>query len=326
LLFDKKDGSFITMIGHRGQDPEAYSNAFSWVDEKEEYLYFVRRPNRLIKYDMKGNFSGKTEFPSPPGLASYYLLTDSDIIGYYNGLNNSNNFVLARFGKNGILHDTIPSLLTQTEYSLNDILNISVTKETDTYGNWAKTGAVIFDYKNNKRQILAPDAATLWESNGHIRFKEIFIDTIYTVTNQQLIPSIIFNTGKWHWPEEKRININNTNERIFIADVSENNAFIFFQCIRGLYSNEPVLYNGLYNKKTGETKLSKGSDVIQDDLTGFIPFKPLAISTSGEFVSLIEADDILEWMEKHPGIKNNDKLPFLNELTEDMNPVIVVVE
>ncbi|MDR0573533.1 MAG: DUF4934 domain-containing protein [Tannerella sp.] len=83
LLFAKEDGRFIAEIGHAGQDPEAYTDCFSWADEKEEFLYFERKPNQLIKYDMKGNFCGKIEFPSS-GLASYYLITDSEIVGYLN--------------------------------------------------------------------------------------------------------------------------------------------------------------------------------------------------------------------------------------------------
>ncbi len=275
---------------------------------------------------MKGNFCGKTEFSSPPGLASYYLVTDSGIIGYYNDLNANKKFVLARFEKDGTLRDTIPSLLSQTEESLNDILNVNVIKETNTYGNWAKAGVIIINYKNDNKQIIAPNTAVLWRNNGHTYFKEIFTDTIYTITDQGLNPALIFNTGKWHWPEKERMHTDGTNERIFITEVSENNLFLFFQCIKGLYSGEPVLYNGLYNKKTGETKIVKNSDAIQDDLTGFMPFKPLTISTSGEFASLIEASDIMEWTEEHPEATNNGRLSFLQHLTEDMNPVIVLVE
>lgn len=327
FLFDKKDGHFISIIGHTGQDPEAYNSVFSWADEKEEFLYFIRQPDKLIKYNMEGKFSGVIEFPSPPGLASYYLLTDTDIIGYYTGISDSGNPALAFFNKEGQLNDTIPSLLPRIDYSNEDIAGISVTWGDNTCGNWTKAGAIIIDYKNNGRQIIAPNATALWKSNGEIHFRENFIDTIYTITeNRKLIPSIIFNTGKWHWPGQEKTSKNKNSERIFIADVSENNTFIFFQCIKGLYSNEPVLYNGLYNKKTGDTKLSKFSDAIQDDLTFFMPFNPLAISTSGEFVSLVEAYNIMEWLDEHPEAGNNKKLTFLKNMNEDMNPVIILVE
>jgi hypothetical protein len=107
---------------------------------------------------MEGRFAGKTEFPSPPGPASYYLITDSGFIGYYNNLSIRTGFALARFGKDGALRDTVPSFLSETdELSPGDISGISVTLQgTDTYGNWGRTGTIIIDYKNNKKQIVAP--------------------------------------------------------------------------------------------------------------------------------------------------------------------------
>jgi len=325
LLFDKKDGSFISAIGHTGQDPEAYSSSFSWADEKEEFLYFTSRPDKLIRYDMKGHFAGKIEITTP-GPAAYYLMTSSEIIGYYNGINSSEGYSLVFFDNMGTLKDTIPPILTKLEESFADILNISVTKGNAIYGNWTNTGAIVIEYKNDKKQIIAAYATTLWNHNGTIRFKESFIDTIYTVSGRELIPVIAFNTGKWRWPENERTSKSNNSERIFISDVSENSTFVFFQCIKGLYTDEPVLYNGLYNKKTGETKMGKNSDDIQDDLTGFMPFNPLSVSTSGEFVSFIEAFDIMEWIDEYPEAKNNQNLSFLKDFNDDMNPVIILVE
>ena len=326
LLFDKKNGSFISEIGHIGQDPEAYSSSFSWADEKEEFLYFTSAPDKLLKYDMQGNFAGKIEIPSPPGSAAYYLVTNSEIIGYYNGINSSENYTLAFFDKTGTFMDTIPPLLTTPEETTADIINISVIKDKTFYGNWTKTGTIIIEYKNDKKQIIAANATTLWNHNGNNRFKENFIDTIYTISGRELIPHIAFKTGKWHWPEKERLSKSNNSERVFVSDVSENNTFVFFQCIKGLYTDVPVLYNGLYNKASSETKIAKNSDLIQDDLTGFMPFKPLTISPSGEFFSLIEAYEIIEWIENHPDTKNNARLPFLKDFTDDMNPVIVLIE
>ena len=325
LLFDKKDGSFISEIGHAGQDPEAFNNPTSWTDEKEEFLYF-NQYDKLIKYDMKGHFAGKIDISSPPGLATHYLLTDTEIISYYSGINNSRNYSLSFFDNEGILKDTIPQLLSKQDETNTDILSISVLRNTNIWGNWTKSGTVIIEYKDDKKQIMAPDAETLWNYNGNIRFKETFIDTIYTITDRKLTPSIAFKTGKWSWPENERTSKRNNSERIFISFVSENNDFMFFQCIKGLYTDESTLYNGLYNKKTGETKMNKYSDDIKDDLTEFMPFKPLSASTSGDFFSFIEAFDIIEWVEKHPEAKNNSKLSFLKNFNDDMNPVIVLVE
>ena len=158
-------------------------------------------------------------------------------------------------------------------------------------------------------------------------FKEEFVDTLYTVTDRKLVPSIVFNTGKYHWQIEDRWSTKNASERIFIADVSENDNFVFFQCFKGMNSNITfVFYNGLYHKNTGKTMLGNNSDAIEDDLTHFMPFIPYGMSTAGEFVSFAEAYKIMEWLEKHPAAKNNEKLPFLKELDAEMNPIVILIE
>ncbi len=336
LLFNKDDGRFIAQIGHSGQDPAAYTDCFSWVDDKEKFLYFERKPNQLIKYDMKGSFCGKIEFPSTK-LASYYLITDSEIIGYFDGFNivnlSSGQYSLGIFNKEGHLKDTIPSFYPYATPFTDDIFQTNLINGStlyDIFGSWTRAGAFIFEYTPARqvRQVNALHAARIWKNDGNIRYKQDFIDTIYTIAGSKLIPSVVFHTGKFHWPVEERRSEKNTNKRIFIADISENNDFIFFQCIRNMFSQELVctLYNGLYNKKTGKAILSENEDGIEDDLIHFMPFKPLGMSTSGELVSLVEVWEVMDWLEKHPEAKNNKNLSFLNDLDEDMNPIVVLIE
>jgi hypothetical protein len=327
LLFDKENGRFVAEIGHQGQDPEAFTGSFSWTDEREEFLYFERRPSQLIKYDMEGNFCGKTEF-SPSEIASFYLITDEEIIGYFDGLNSTGQWLLGLFDREGHLKDTVPPLYPRAHVVPDEVAGVSILRGSATrYGNWTRTGAVIINYKNDAKQIIAPNAARMWKNSGQIRLKEDFADTLYTVSaGGRLIPSIVFHTGEYHWPVEEKMSKKHGSERIFISDVSENNSFIFFQCILGLYTDNPVLYNGLYDKETGVTKLGRHSDGIEDDVTRFMPFSPLGLSTAGEFVSLVEAGDVMEWLEKHPEAIDNEQLSFLKELDEDKNPVVILVE
>lgn len=331
LLFNKEDGRFISKIGHEGQDPAAYSNSFSWTDEKEEFLYFHRQPNQLVKYDMKGNFCGKVEF-SPSVLASYYVITDSEIIGYFDSTVSYlfSNQSIGFFEKDGRLKDTIPSFFSFT-MSKDDLYQISVPRGQTIYnflGSWGRAGVFLFEYTSAKiiRQIHALNAARIWKNNNNIRFKHDFIDTIFTVSGSKLIPSFVLNTGKFHWPVQERRSEKNNNERVFIADIYENNNFIFFQCIKGMFSGKPILYNSLYYKNTGEMKLCKNEDGIEDDITHFLPFKPLGMSTSGEFISLIEAWKAIEWLNKHPAAKNDQNLSFLKTLDGDMNPIVILIE
>ena len=333
LLFDKRDGSFIAEIGRIGQGPEEYTSNVSWTDENEDFLYFQRNPNQLLKYDMKGNYCGNVRF-SISSFASYYLLSDSEIIGYFGGVNRLSKtipFSVGFFDTDGVLIDSVPKLVeTQPIISNDEIVNLSVLRAGGTgrifFGNYGNTDIMVINYKNDRRQLFATNVARIWEHNGNIRFKEEFVDTLYTISDRKLIPTIVFNTGKYHWPAEEELTTRNTNDRIFIADVSENDNFIFYQCIKGMYNSESVLYNGLYNKNTGSTMLSNNSDAIEDDLTQFVPFTPFGISTTGEFVSLVEAYKIMEWLENHPEAKNNEKLGFLKEFDEEMNPVVILIE
>ena len=331
LLFSKKDGSFIAEIGHLGQDPQAYTDNFSWTDEKEEFLYFQRNSNQLVKYDMKGQFHERIEFST--SLASYFLMTDSEIIGYFSGLSSLGGigvwepYTLGIFDKEGNLKDTIPQLLERGEQIMTDgLAGITIYRSHIRFGNWANAGMMFIDLKNDTRQVTAPKVARLWKNGEHIRFKEDFVDTLYTVSDSRLIPSFVFHAGKYQWPIQEVTSKKGTNERIFVADVSENNNSIFFQCIRGMYADEPILYNGLYNKKTGETKLGIHGDGIEDDLNRFMPFIPLGMSTAGEFVSLVEVGNVMEWLENHPEALNNEKLSFLKNLDEDMNPIVILIE
>lgn len=335
LLFSKEDGRFICEIGHVGQDPEAFSDCFSYADEKEEFLYFEHKPDQLIKYDMKGNFCGKTTFPSSE-LATYYLISDSGFIGYFDGFNiwkkeYSDQYALGFFEKNGDLKATIPSFYPYTS-PFSDIFQMNVINGTTMYswcGSWTRAGAYFFEYTQAKhvRQINAIHAARIWKAGGDVRFKQDFVDTIYTVSGSKLLPFVAFHTGKHHWPVEERKSEKNNRERIFITDIYENNRFIFFQCVKGMFvRGSIVLYNGLYNKETGQTKLSEDKDIIEDDLTGFMPFKPWGMSTLGEYVSFVESWEIMDWLEKHPEAKKNKKLSFLENLNEDMNPVVILIE
>ena len=199
-----------------------------------------------------------------------------------------------------------------------------------SFGSWIRSGTFIFEYTKERqiRQISPFNAARIWKDNENIRFMQDFVDTIYTVSGSKLIPSIAFHTGKYHWLAEERRSEKNNHNRIFIADINENYNFIFFQCIKGMFSKYPqhALYNCLYYKKTNKTIFSKNEDTIEDDLNHFIPFKPLGMSTSSEFISYVEAWEVMEWLEKHPEAKNNKNFSFLKNLDEDMNPIVILIE
>lgn len=85
---------------------------------------------------------------------------------------------------------------------------------------------------------------------------------------------MIFNTGKYHWPAEERTLSENNSDRILVSYAIENNKLLYFQFIRGLYTEKPVLYNGIYDKKTKVTHIALADNKFIDDLTQLMPFNP----------------------------------------------------
>ena len=171
-----------------------------------------------------------------------------------------------------------------------------------------------------------PNHTELWKNNNEISFKELFTDTIYTLKDYQLEKHMIFNTGKYHWPAEERTLSENNSDRILVSYAIENNKLLYFQFIRGLYTEKPVLYNGIYDKKTKVTHIALADNKFIDDLTQLMPFNPTFFNEKGEYASLVQADDILSWLEEHPEIKIEKELSVLKELNEESNPVVVLVK
>lgn len=321
LVFDKSSGKFLNKVGHTGDDPEAYSYATIIYNDVDNLLYFKRGSNVLQKYDLQGNYRGKVVIPTPPAAPADFIFTDSLIIGHYNNIARGYNArALLFFNEAGEQIDTVPSLLpVLEEKGMEDIAGISIQKQ-------GISGIVLSDFKDGSRAAAISGHPFLWKSNNKIRFKENFNDTVYTVNRDNLQPYLVFDMGKWHWGAEARTDSKNNESRLLVGAVFETKDNVFFQCIRGLYTDEPETFNGIYDRKAGTTHLYAEKAGITDDLTGFMPFRPKTCSARGEYATIVGADEVLAWLEEHPETAGNEKSAELKKLTEDSNPVVVIAE
>ena len=329
LLFDKQTGKFLRAIGHIGDDPQGYSSPNCEINPQNNLLYFPCQ-NKFIKYDLDGNYAGEAKFPTIIDPAVDYFFTDSLIIGKYESLMGKagvDNCRLLYFNEKGEKKDSLPSLLPGNQHALDDIAGISVLKGAsgDVYGLMGYNGAILIDYKSGQKANFPIMQLSMWENEGDIHFKELFVDTIYSLKDRTLSPLIAFNTGKWHWPAEERNKVEGNDDRLFISHVMETPKCIFFQCIQGLYK-KATLFNGVYDKEKGSVKMNAGKEGFTDDFTQFMPIHPSACSPQGEYASVLEAGKIMEWLEEHPETSKEGKLSFLKEINEDANPVCVILE
>ena len=138
-------------------------------------------------------------------------------------------------------------------------------------------------------------------------------------------PRYIFNLGERHFPVEEHGYPESTKDYLVVTYVMETTDLIYFQCVKDMYG-EFHYYNGLYRKANGEVLMSKGKDDFTDDLTNFIPFRPIVHTEKGEFVGILKIEQIQEWLEEHPETKLEGALAPLKDLAFDANPVVVIVE
>ncbi|MDD4513957.1 DUF4934 domain-containing protein [Massilibacteroides sp.] len=319
LLFNKSNGKFICKVGHRGDDPEAYTSPQPIYNGVDGLLYFRRSPAAMQKYDLQGNYKGKIELPSTPASPSDVLFTDSFNVGFYNSLAQQYNArLLVFFDNNGTEIDTIPALSpVLPEKKMADIANISIMKR-------GLAGFLLTHFKDGGVSAGISGIPFLWEQDGLVRLKENFNDTVYTVTREKLIPSIVFSTGKWSWGPEARTDPEDSESRLLMTTVFETDQFVFFQCTRSAYSDKPIVYNGVYDRNTGLTRICEEDKNFTDDLTNFLPFSPKTCSAKGEFGSIIGSDKIMEWFEEHPEEVKNEKIAALKSITEESNPVVAI--
>ena len=130
FAFDKQTGRFVAAIGHYGEDPQAYSNAYPYYNEHDGLVYFVRYPDKLQQYDLAGRYVGQVVVPTPPAIPSSFAFADTAVVGYYSNIaqQGSNGRSLLLFSGQGTVLDTVPAILPPLPpMQTNDITVISIT-------------------------------------------------------------------------------------------------------------------------------------------------------------------------------------------------------
>lgn len=333
MLFDKETGKFIGSIGHKGDDPEAYNSTTPHLNALNQLLYFSQGTSKLVKYDQRGKYAGTitipTSYSTSPNSAKVnrpsingFLFSDSTITGHYvGGLGEKCPSSVLSFTESGVFIDTIPQIIPELGTGqIDDIVSISVRKGFGLLG-----GFINVQYANGKQSICAPSHAAIWQNRGEVHLKELFSDTIYTIKGNKLENYMTFHTGKYHWPASERVQTDNNNDRVLISYTTENEHILYFQFIKGIYTEKSVLYNGVYNKQSKTVTTALAEKAFTDDLTHFMPFVPTYLNETGEYASLIQASDAFTWLEENPKSKVEEKLATLKGLDEESNPIVVLV-
>ena len=292
LSFNKQTGKYLGSIGHKGEDPQGYSNANCFIHPHTNNLYFYRQPLILAHYG--------------------------------EGIGQPQASALLYFNEQGEVKDSLPEFANPGDpMGMDQISSINVFKQLP--GNANIGGLIYINYQDGTMTVLPIDQPSLWLNNGSIHFRKAFNDTIYDIKGHEATVHTTFHTGQWHFPAEKMGQKEDTDNYIVITGILETPQHLFFISLQGLYDKRKPFY-GIYDKEKHITYMNDANVGLTDDLTHFMPFYPITCTEEGEYAALLEIGKIDEWMDKNPGIVQEGKLSFLQEINEESNPVCVIVE
>lgn len=299
-LFDRRTGSFIREIGRKGRGPGEYYMTNGFFNESTRSYYFVGSKGNLIKYTLDGIFRGSIKIPEYNG--GFDIISFPDIYSYLNDTLLACNFVPGDGTENKIL-------MTFTEKG-------NVIKIFPNHN--------ILEKKNN--QVISIGDSKFHRFNNSLFYSNRYNDTVFRVTQNQMLPSFIVNAGKYRppfesrwWVAEKR----NKSDFISQAQIFENTRFIAFNFF--LIPSKD-LYFTLYDKQSKSLKVTKDQSGIENTTDGFLNFKTGSINGAGELSFLVQPGEILEWFAQNPEKFKSLKpeLQKLKDLKLEDNPVVVI--
>jgi hypothetical protein len=295
LLFKRKTGGFIREIGHFGNDPEGYrATTFTLpFDEENNVFYAIGWPlKQYLCYDQSGRLIKKIN--APKETASFAQIDRKINVAFIKNYEGNESRKLVLF---------------------SDV--DSMVKMYPNYNRFIQQSGISV-YRNH---------GWFYRFDSKLCFFEQFTDTIFQVKPDKLIPLFKLETGKYLPPyKSQQTNGFLMKERknyFFPENIFESERFLFFQI-----GYQDSFFQGVYDKKTGETGITKNEDGFENDVNNFIPFHYFSVNTEGKLIGFMEAYKVKQWFAENPvkAAKLPAHLQKLRDIKETDNPVVMIAK
>ena len=296
FLFNKDDGSFIRTIGAKGRGPNEFrSSRGGFVNPVNRRIYLLGWQGTLLEYDLDGRFQREISMPgfsnsnTNPFLSDHYTFIDNQIIAY----------IINPRGT----EDKLLMIYTEDSEIVNVHNNSNILPE--------KTYTITFE------------ESQFYHYRNQLFFKEIYNDTIYKVTYEQLLPHMVLHTGDYLLPYESKWGIQrDLSTCIGIHNLIETSSYFLFR-FSFIYNDS---FLGCFDKTTETLSITDWDSGIVDDIQNFIPLIPLKAINDEEVMGYADAWKIVQWFKDNP--EKAAQLPphikKLESLTESDNLVVMI--
>ncbi len=294
-LFEKKSGKCIREIGIRDKSPNGYVSTllYSKYDEKNKTIYARDWDKSFCGYNLEGLKITHIKTPKYYLIPNFGILNDSLFFGFNFSYEKNEVFII--FNKNGGIIANIPY--------------------------W---------------HMIQPHQAIFYNANNSLFFYEIYNDTLFQVKKDTIIPRCLFKLGDLKPPVERRQELEKITGRqesglakmlldnyVVLRHICESQRFILFE-----FTYKTVYYWGYYDKKSGETKITKNTNdiIINGQKVPFRLTRAFYNQKEQELTTFIPAYELLQWF--HTNIVGLSQLPpdlsRLKEIKETDNDLVII--
>ncbi len=291
FLFDRNTGAFVSEIG---TSEHIFSTYYVIpFDESRNVVTYQSAPNAITEFSISSNLIREIKLPVDHGNSVYWK--NGSYIQYVANITGNDDRRLIFFNDN----DTV----------------IRIHPNKNNFTKLVKA-----NYYSNR------EGGFYW-FNQHLYFKETFIDTIYQVTGEKLIPKYCFDEGfrGLNYLMKGKLDLKNKHEYFFISNIYETKNHLFYNVEYQL-----KVYSGIYFKNKDSCKVSdyilNNRSGILNDIDDFIPMHYSSVNNSNEMVGFCIPDEIEKWKKENTmTITDEEKLKIVN-IKKDANPVVLIAK
>lgn len=327
MTFSLSDGKFIGFVGHGGQDPQAYNRPYPRLSDDGKTVYYNGYTSgHLLSYTLDGVL--KADIVTPRPISAYQGVFRGDEVTASTGASaTAQMFYTFKLDSDAVDSSYVLRSVPPIPMPERDkISSVTVKIPRGALRNAGDQLQNLVFQTTDGVVNMVNCVGKLYSVGDSLHYSAMLSDTIFTVAaTGDATPAYIFNFGDKLIPVGDVSTHEFTTSDVAQTGVVETEHLIVFGVTHGPFCGRDAKDQlGLFDKRTGTTRMMAGSDGFIDDLTGFpIPFVPATATPDGRLVGLLSLDDLDKWAEDHPGTQYPD---WVDLLVEDANPILVIVE
>lgn len=329
LCFDRKTGKFLHQVGNVGKGPQEYVNGTSFtIDPIGKRIYVMLGARRFQCYDYEGDFlETVTCVDMIQAMADSYFFVGDKVYQHVNIADENTTALTYCYDlKSGQPIDSLLAGASDKPATARTLMMPMMG--TEVFGGRTFIAQHGDSYTYGRRLNSA-----FWVTDGELYMKDAFCDTIFQVKDlKRRMPVVAFRMGEYGGYgrfETKEY----MADKFLIPNLQNGKDCIYFILYKGLYEFIDMMKAGkvptgkfscgIYNKRTGETKIQENSVNFKNPLSGMPDAVVFNVSTDGAFVLTYQADQLASARGEIPEEKQPE---WLKNLKEDDNPVILLVK